>query len=139
MENPELLIGIPFLMIAGIGLFMAFSLFALPAEQAAEARGVRDTELHGGHPEPAEYVVIGLALAFITAIEVALYYIEDLDFNLVVTILIVLSTFKFLMVVGFFMHLRFDSRLYSILFFGGLGLALAAFTVIIATLEAGLV
>ena len=63
MENPELLIGIPFLMIAGIGLFMAFSLFALPEEQAAEARGVRDIELHGRHPEPAEYVVIGLALA----------------------------------------------------------------------------
>lgn len=135
MENPELLLGIPFLLLAALGLFIAFSLFALPAEEGAGGRAI--TRAHG-HPEPADYVIIGLALALITLIEVALYYV-DLNFSLMVVILIVLSALKFMLVVGFFMHLRFDSRLYSILFFGGLGLAVALFTVVIATLEAGLV
>lgn len=139
MENPELLLGLPFLAIAALGLFLAATLFALPEEQAAVARGATKTELYGHHPSPAEYVVIGLGLAFVTLVEVALYYVEDLNFSLMVTILLVLSAFKFMMVVGFFMHLRFDSRLYSVLFFGGLLLALAIFTVVIVTLEAGLV
>jgi hypothetical protein len=51
----------------------------------------------------------------------------------------VLSLLKFMLVVGFFMHLRFDNQILSFLFFGGLALAVAVFTVAVATLDAGLV
>jgi cytochrome c oxidase subunit 4 len=53
-------------------------------------------------------------------------------------ILIVLSLSKFLLVVLFFMHLRFDNRLFSTLFTGGFALAIAVFIVVLATLGASI-
>jgi cytochrome c oxidase subunit 4 len=93
---------------------------------------------HEGHPSAWEYTQIGLFLAVITAIEVALYYI-DLDHTLLVAILLVLSVVKFSVVVLWFMHLKFDSRLFSTLFVTGLLLAMTVFAVVIAILHGGLV
>ncbi len=136
MENPEYLTGIPLAILAGIGLVVAFSLFFIPEEAEAQGRKVSHAAAH--HPEPYQYVVVGIILAAITAFEVLLYYI-DLNFNFLVVTLLFLSALKFFIVVGFFMHLRFDAKLFSVLFFGGLALAIAIFTVAIATLNAGLV
>ena len=138
MENPEFVTGIPLLILAAIGLFIAVSLFAIPSE----AEGVRLPRLlaeHAEHPEPSQYVVVGITLGFITAVEVALYYVTQLNFHALVVFLIFLSLAKFMIVVGFFMHLRFDNKIFSMLFFGGLVLAIAVFTVAITTLKAGLV
>jgi cytochrome c oxidase subunit IV len=135
MENPEFVTGIPLILLGAFGLFIAFTLFAVPDQPAGASARVRHPQ---AHPDPIQYVVIGLTLAFITLVEVALYYI-DLNFDFLVVTLIVLSLLKFMLVVGFFMHLRFDSRIFSVLFFGGLVLAIAVFTVAITTLEAGLV
>lgn len=90
------------------------------------------------HPGALEYIQIGLILAIITAIEVGIYYI-DLNHNTLVALLIVLSLVKFSMVVLWFMHLKFDSRLFTTAFATGLGAALAVFTVVIAALHGGLV
>jgi cytochrome c oxidase subunit 4 len=136
MENPEYLTGIPLLLIGAFGAFIAFTLFAVPDE--ADGARTRVRHAQGGHPDPIQYVVIGLTLAFITAVEVAIYYV-DINFKVFVFILLMLSLLKFMLVVGFFMHLRFDQRIFSVLFFGGLLLAIAIFTVAITTLEAGLV
>jgi heme/copper-type cytochrome/quinol oxidase subunit 4 len=79
-----------------------------------------------GHPSPAKYVTIGVILAVITAIEVAIYYVPDFmpGFRpLLPPTLIILSVVKFAMVAMFFMHLKFDSRLFSSLFVGGILLA----------------
>jgi len=70
------------------------------------------------HPSDATYVLIALALAALTAIEVAVYYLKS-DYATIV-VLLVLMAIKFLVVVGFFMHLRFDSPIFRWLFFGGL-------------------
>lgn len=136
MENPEIITGIPVALLGILGVFIALTLFVVPDE----ANGVRTRvhHAHAGHPDPIQYVVIGLTLAFITAVEVVLYYI-DLNFNLMVTTLLFLSIIKFMLVVGFFMHLKFDNKVFSVLFFGGLTLAITLFTVAIATLGAGLV
>lgn len=136
MENPEFITGIPFAIIAGIGLMIALSLFFIPEKADGPAHKV----VHAGphHPEPYQYVVVGIILAGITLFEVMLYYV-DLNFQFLVLVLILLSALKFFIVVGFFMHLRFDAKLFSVLFFGGLALAIAIFTVAIATLQAGLV
>ena len=137
MENPEYLTGIPLAILAGIGLVIAFSLFFIPEHAEAQGRKVVPRAT-AHHPEPYQYVVVGIILAAITAFEVLLYYI-NLNFNFLVVTLLFLSALKFFIVVGFFMHLRFDAKLFSVLFFGGLALAIAIFTVAIATLNAGLV
>ena len=91
-------------------------------------------EEHGSHPGAIEYAQIGAILAVITGVEVGAYYI-DMSHSLLVAILVVLSVTKFTMVVLWFMHLRFDSRLFSTLFITGLFAALILFTVIIAVLR----
>jgi len=138
MEDPALLLGIPLALIGALGLFLAVTLFAIPEDGAVKARGGAAVAHHGAHPQPSEYIVIGLVLGFITAIEVALYYI-DLNQNLLIVILIALSSLKFGFVIFWFMHLKFDSKLFTVLFLGGFALAATIFTVAIATLGGNLI
>ena len=92
----------------------------------------------GAHPGPAEYVKIGLTLAVITAVEVAVYYIDALSDVLIPT-LIVLSALKFSLVVLWFMHLKFDNRLFTSMFLLGLLLAFVVFVVALSTVGGKLV
>ncbi len=98
-----------------------------------DADGAHDDK----HPSALEYVQIGVILAIITAVEVALYYV-DMNFTLLVALLLALSVVKFSMVVLWFMHLKFDASLFAILFTGGLMLTFAVFTVAIAALGGSL-
>jgi cytochrome c oxidase subunit 4 len=90
------------------------------------------------HPGALEYIQIGAFLAIVTAIEVGIYYV-GLSHNLLVVLLVVLSVIKFSFVVAWFMHLKFDSRIFTIAFVTGLAGALTVFTVVIAALHGGLV
>ena len=105
-----------------------------PTEREAQAEEVRE----GAHPGPLEYIKIGLILAAITAVEVGIYYIEAIE-GVLVPILIVLSALKFSMVVLWFMHLRFDSRLFAWLLAGGLMLAVMLMVMVLAMLGGRLV
>ena len=98
-----------------------------------DADGAHDDK----HPSALKYVQIGLILAIITASEVALYYV-DMNFTLLVVLLIALSVVKFSMVVLWFMHLKFDASLFSVLFTGGLALTVVIFSVAIAALGGSL-
>jgi len=71
------------------------------------------------HPPVMQYVLIAAILAIITAIEVATYYIDSIE-SVLVYILIVLSVLKFVIVVGYYMHLKFDNKLFTWIF--GLGM-----------------
>jgi cytochrome c oxidase subunit IV len=77
----------------------------------------------GAHASPAFYWAIGGILTVVTAVEVAIFYIPALDPVLVPTLLL-LSAGKFLLVVMFFMHLKFDSRILSGVFLSGMALAM---------------
>ena len=90
------------------------------------------------HPAALEYLQIGAILTVITGIEVGLYYI-NLGFTLLVTLLIILSLVKFSMVVAWFMHLKFDSKLFTIAFVTGLVTAFTVFTIVIAAMRGQLV
>jgi len=68
------------------------------------------------------FVQIAMILAVITGAEIVLIYIPIAKW-LVVTSLVVLSLVKFLMVIFWFMHLKFDKAFCTILFFIGLVLA----------------
>lgn len=86
------------------------------------AQAQEGTEQH--HPSNRTYVLVAVVLAVITAVEVMVFYVEALK-PVLVPILLVLSAAKFTLVVGFFMHLKFDAGLYRALFVGPLVIALA--------------
>ena len=88
----------------------------------------------GHHPSDFTYFKVFLVLLGLTAIEVLLYYQSIPGVNLNNTALGVLAIAKFLIVVSYFMHLRFDSRLLRRLFAGGLGLAILVYVAYLLTL-----
>ena len=90
------------------------------------------------HPSAWEYIQIGVVLALITMFEVAIYY-ADIAHSLLVAVIVVMGVLKFSLVVLWFMHLKFDNRLFSSLFLLGLIAAMAVFAVVVATLGGGLV
>ena len=90
---------------------------------------------HGGHDHPGERTYVGIAviLAVLTAAEVATYYFEDQLGGLLVPALIVMMIVKFFLVVAWFMHLRFDSNVFTRMFVSGLFLAIGVYLATLAT------
>ncbi len=76
------------------------------------------------HPTDTTYYIVALVLFAATAIEVGVYYIKGSYTYIPLLILMVL---KFLIVLGFFMHLRFDSPTFRRLFAMGLGMAILVY------------
>jgi cytochrome c oxidase subunit 4 len=73
------------------------------------------------HPGPATYWGIALFLAALTAVEISVPYTSVLE-PVKVPLLLLLGAIKFVTVAGFFMHLRYDKKLYRNLFmFGAIG------------------
>ncbi len=87
---------------------------------------------HHDHPGEGKYIKIALILAAITAVEVVFSYWEAVE-GILAPALIGMSIVKFWIVVAYFMHLRFDSRLFRRLFIAGIGLALFCFTAVLTT------
>jgi cytochrome c oxidase subunit 4 len=78
------------------------------------------------HPGERTYIKVAVTLAIITMVEVAIWYVDWLaDHHVLVPALLILSAVKFVAVVGFFMHLKFDARLFTYIFGGGLTIALS--------------
>lgn len=96
--------------------------------EAADTMHMEHAEAH--HPSPARYVGIAVILAVVTAIEVGLFYV-DLAKGLLITLLISLAIVKFSMVAMFFMHLKFDNRVFTVFFAGSIAMALIAFAVVL--------
>jgi cytochrome c oxidase subunit 4 len=84
-------------------------------------------ELEHAHPGAKTYVIIGVILAVITLTEVWAYTQPALKPALV-PILLTLSALKFVLVVGFYMHLRFDHPLFTGVFGFGLAVGLSVVT-----------
>jgi cytochrome c oxidase subunit 4 len=77
------------------------------------------------------YVRIAAILAAITALEVSTYYVDFGHFFL--PALLIMMTIKFVIVVSYFMHLKFDNKLFSWVFYAGLILAIAVYGIFLAT------
>lgn len=84
------------------------------------------------HPSPKEYIRIALILAFVTALEVAVYYI-NVPRGVLIGSLFAFALIKFVLVVMWFMHLRFDARTYSRFFTMGLAGAITLFLIVLMT------
>lgn len=93
-----------------------------------------DVDSHD-HPSDRKYVEIAIILAVLTAIEVATYFFEEELGDALIPILMVIMVVKFFMVAAWFMHLKFDSRLFSRLFVSGLVLASAVYIIMLTAFE----
>jgi len=82
------------------------------------------------HPSEWRYIQIALALAIVTAAEVTVYYLSLAKLAMVI-ILLVMAVVKFSLVAAFFMHLRFDSRLFRRVFITGIALAITVYTIVL--------
>jgi len=77
---------------------------------------------HTGHPTPSTYFKVAMVLSVLTAIEVGIFYITQLSYG-IIPILAVLSIGKFALVVMYYMHLKFDSKIFTGMFFFGMMVA----------------
>jgi cytochrome c oxidase subunit 4 len=83
---------------------------------------------HGSsHPTAKTYIWIAVILTILTAIEVLIYYIPPIR-PFLIPLLVILGLSKFVLVVAYYMHLKFDPKLFTWLFVGGLVTAIAALT-----------
>ncbi|MHB1222765.1 MAG: cytochrome C oxidase subunit IV family protein [Gemmatimonadaceae bacterium] len=71
------------------------------------------------HPTWQTYVWVGLLLTIITAVEVSAYYIPAWETSRIyVPSMLMLSAIKFAVVVLFYMHLKYDHKIFRALFTG---------------------
>ena len=150
LENPAYVLGVPLAALGILGLLLVLAPVQItwpqppgPEVDAARARmdaawAPTDIAAHEGHPSPSQYIMVGLILGVVTAVEVAVYYVDALE-GALLGILMVLSAMKFVLVALWFMHLRFDNRLFSVLFFSGVVLAVFLFVIVLSTLGSSLV
>jgi cytochrome c oxidase subunit IV len=70
---------------------------------------------HAAHASTTTYLVVGAILTVITLVEVGVFYLPAMH-PVLAPVLLVLSTTKFVLVVGFYMHLRYDHNLFRAVF-----------------------
>ena len=85
------------------------------------------------HASDLLYVQIFILLFALTAVEVSTYFVDfgGLHLPVLLTIMVV----KFAIVVAFFMHLRFDHKLFSWVFVSGLVLAVIVYGIMLTTFQ----
>ena len=101
-------------------------------EESTEAPEAAEED-HHMHPSDWKYVQIAIILALLTAAEVATYYIDTGPLE--IPILLTLMVIKFVLVAMWFMHLKFDSPLFTRTFVAGLGMAVVVYIAVLSTFE----
>jgi len=80
--------------------------------------------------------VVAVVLAVITAVEIAVSYMEgDIPDGLIVVLLMAMMVMKFFLVASWFMHLRTDQPVFKRLFIVGAIAAPLLYLVVLATLH----
>ena len=102
---------------------------AAPAASDASAPVEHEHE----HPSDWQYIKIALILAVLTAIEVFTYFesVHRMSDAVLYVLLTVLMVLKFIYVVAWFMHLKFDSVLFKRIFVTGISLALGVYLIML--------
>ena len=95
---------------------------------------------HDGHvPSDGYFTRIALILAVVTALETTTYWWEDWFGSgvarAVIPALLIMMAIKFFMIVSVFMHLKFDSKIFSFMFYTGLVLAIGVYMVFLLTFQ----
>jgi cytochrome c oxidase subunit 4 len=102
-----------------------------PAPEVPDVEDPHASHEHA-HPPESEYIKIALILGAITAAEVATYYF-DLATGVLLALLIPMMIAKFVLVAMFFMHLRYDTKVFTAAFVFGIMLASGVYIVTLST------
>jgi cytochrome c oxidase subunit 4 len=100
------------------------------------SQGAQDQGHGGGHATVKTYIFVAIVLGLITAIEVATLYIPNIPNGFLVGSLLIMSAIKFVLVVGFFMHLKYDHNIMRSFFIGPLILAILIILALMALFSA---
>lgn len=106
---------------------MAEEQYGQAVAQPPAGPGAQSGESHGITTK--KYFSIAVILGVVTAMEVAIFYIEALR-PMLVPLLLGLSFVKFVLVVMYFMHLRFDKAIFGVLLGAGMVMALGTFVAV---------
>ena len=93
-----------------------------------------ETKAHK-YPSAKVYWATALVLMVLTAIEIGISYLPDID-RFRGLLLVAFGAAKFVIVVAIFMHLRYEAPRYRTYFLLGVGGALIVFAVVLATFQA---
>lgn len=102
--------------------------------EARVAEAHADEPVHE-HPSDLLYVKIALILGAITALEVGTYFLNDASTALLLALLMPMMVIKFVVVASYFMHLKYDNRIFRRVFGFGLILAIIVFAMALTTFE----
>ena len=86
------------------------------------------------HYSEWEYIKVALILFAITMTEVGIYYISG-AMRAIITLMLIMMVAKFSLVALYFMHLRFDSKLFRRLFVTGIILAVVVYMIVLTSLH----
>ncbi|MDP6823222.1 MAG: cytochrome C oxidase subunit IV family protein [Dehalococcoidia bacterium] len=81
---------------------------------------------------PLFYTAIGVLLAILTVLEVWFFTLDDGFGAFFVPMMLLLALAKFVIVVAFFMHLRFDKNLLTLIFASGFVISIAVFMIVLS-------
>jgi cytochrome c oxidase subunit IV len=101
-----------------------------------QSHGAQEQGHSGGHSTVKTYIIVAIVLGLITGIEVATLYIQGIPNWFLVSSLLIMSAIKFVMVVGFFMHLKYDHNIMRSFFIGPLILAILIILALMALFSA---
>ena len=90
------------------------------AAEHPEHDHTHDDEHAHAHPDWSTYKWIALILTVITVVEVWIFYTPFAENRLFVPSLLLMSAAKFAIVVMYYMHLKYDAKLFRALFTGPL-------------------
>ena len=99
---------------------------------ATENVATHDTE--HDHPTDARYIRVAIILGVVTALEVATYFF-NIPGAVLIPALLAMMVFKFFYVAAWFMHLRFDSPMFTKFFVTGLVLATLVYGILLTVFE----
>jgi cytochrome c oxidase subunit IV len=91
-----------------------------------------DSAHEAEHPRDVLYIKVAAALFVLTGLEIYTSYAHWLG-GAFLPILLILMAVKFVLVVLFFMHLKFDAKIFGRLFWAGFFLAVAVYCTALAT------
>lgn len=87
------------------------------------------------HPTDMTFIKVAIILAIVTALETSTYWWPESLHTVAMITLLVLMTVKFFMILLWFMHLKFDSAWFSLMFYIGLVLAVGVYMVALLTFQ----
>jgi cytochrome c oxidase subunit 4 len=83
------------------------------------------------HPSDLKYIKIAIILAVLTAIEIV-FYEAEVGAGLLKAIILPIMVVKFAIVAGYFMHLKFDSKMFTTVFVAGIAFAVVVYAVMLS-------